>query len=50
MSAIPVNIVIDKGANCDVSFFITNKDGTPLNMTGYTGVAALKKSYSATFT
>jgi hypothetical protein len=48
MSAIPVNIVIDKGANCDVSFFITNKDGTPLNMTGYTGVAALKKSYSAT--
>lgn len=48
MAAIPVNIVIDKGANFDVSFFITNKDGTPLNMSGYTGVAALKKSYSAT--
>lgn len=47
MAAIPVNIVIDKGANFDVSFFITNKDGTPLNMSGYTGVASLKKSYSA---
>lgn len=48
MSAIPVNIIIDKGANFDVSFFITNKDGTPLNLSGYTGIVSLKKSYAAT--
>lgn len=48
MAAIPVNLLIDKGADFDVTFFITNKDGTPLNMVGYTGNAAMKKSYSAT--
>lgn len=47
MAAIPVNILIDKGADFGVTFFITNKDGTPLNMSGYTGNAAMKKSYSA---
>lgn len=47
MAAIPVNLLIDKGADFDVTFFITNKDGTPLNMSGYTGNAAMKKSYSA---
>ena len=47
MAAIPVNILIDK-ADFAVTFFITNKDGTPLNMSGYTGAAAMKKSYSAT--
>jgi len=48
MSAIPVNIVIDKNANFDATFYLSNKDGTPLNLTGYTGVSALKKSYAAT--
>lgn len=48
MAAIPVNLLIDKGADFEVTFFITNKDGTPLNMSGYTGNAAMKKSYSAT--
>ncbi|ADD95421.1 hypothetical protein PSSM2_214 [uncultured phage MedDCM-OCT-S08-C1281] len=48
MAAIPVNIVVDRHANFDVTFFITNKDGTPLNMVGYTGEAHFKKSYSAT--
>jgi hypothetical protein len=48
MAAIPVNIVVDRNANFDVTFFITNKDGTPLNMVGYTGEAAFKKSYNAT--
>lgn len=48
MAAIPVNIVVDRNANFDVTFFITNKDGTPLNMVGYTGEASFKKSYSAT--
>ena len=48
MAAIPVNILIDKGADYGVTFFITNKDGTPLNMSGYTGSAVMKQSYSAT--
>jgi|TARA_E500000331_G_scaffold236542_1_gene226828 hypothetical protein len=48
MAAIPVNIVVDRHANYDVTFFITNKDGTPLNMTGYTGEAAFKTSYTST--
>jgi len=47
MAAVPVNILIDQGANFDTSFYITNQDGTPLNMAGYTGEAALKKSFSA---
>ena len=47
MAAIPVNILIDKGADFGVTFFITNKDGTPLNMAGYTGSAVIKKSYHA---
>ena len=46
MAAIPVNIVVDRHANYDVTFFITNKDGTPLNMTGYTGEAAFKTNFS----
>ncbi len=48
MAAIPVNLVIDKGAHFDTSFYITNQDGTPLDMSGYTGEATMKKSYSAT--
>jgi hypothetical protein len=47
MAAVPVNILIDQGANFDTSFYITNQDGTPLNMAGYTGEAALKKSFTA---
>ena len=47
MAAVPVTILIDQGANFDTSFYITNQDGTPLNMAGYTGEAALKKSFSA---
>jgi len=47
MAAIPVNIVVDRYANFDVTFFITNKDGTPLNMVGYTGEASFKSSYSS---
>jgi hypothetical protein len=47
MAAIPVNLVIDKGAHFDTSFYITNQDGTPLDMSGYTGEATMKKSYSA---
>ena len=48
MAAIPVNLVIDKGAHFDTSFYITNQDGTPLDMSGYIGEATMKKSYSAT--
>ena len=48
MAAIPVNLVIDKGADFDTSFYITNQDGTPLDMAGDTGEATMKKSFSAT--
>tara|TARA_B100000945_G_scaffold312520_1_gene307173 strand:- start:168 stop:503 length:336 start_codon:yes stop_codon:yes gene_type:complete len=47
MAAIPVNIVVDRHANFDVTFFITNKDGTALNMTGYTGEANFKTSHAS---
>lgn len=47
MTAIPVNLVIEKGTDFEASFNITNEDGSPLNLLGYTASCRLKKSYTA---
>jgi hypothetical protein len=49
MSAKQVNIVLEQGTDFDSTFTIYNENGTPLNLTNYTGVSVIKKSpYSST--
>lgn len=47
MSAIPINLVIEQGTNYYSTFTVTNDDGTPLNLSGYTGSCKIKKSHSS---
>jgi hypothetical protein len=44
MAAYVSNIVVDVGANFDQSFNLETSANAPLNLTGYTGAAKLKKS------
>ncbi len=47
--AVPaVNITIDQGADYQEVFTVTNPDGSPLDLTGYTSIATIKKYPSAT--
>jgi len=42
--AVPaVNIVIEQGIDYQDVFTVRNPDGSPLNLSGYTGVAKIKK-------
>jgi hypothetical protein len=47
MAALSINLVMEQGADFESSFTILNKDGSPLNLLGYTGVCRMKKSYAA---
>jgi len=44
MAAYVSNIVVDVGANFDQSFNLENNANAPLDLTGFTGAAKLKKS------
>ena len=42
--AVPVvNIVIEQGADYNEVFTVNNPDGTPMDLSGYTAVATIKK-------
>jgi hypothetical protein len=42
--AVPsVNITIDGGTNFENTFTLRNPDGTPIDLTGYTGVSKIRK-------
>ena len=46
MAAIPLNLLLEKGTDFDATFNIQNEDNTtPLNLTGYTAEAKMKRSY-----
>jgi len=46
-----VNIVIEQGTDYQTIFSVNNSDGTPSNLTGYSGVAKIRKfSDSTSFT
>jgi hypothetical protein len=45
MSAITINIVIEKNTDFFAKFTIKNFDGSYLNLTGYSAQAKMKKSY-----
>ena len=44
MAAYVSNIVVDVGANFDQSFNLETNANAPMNLTGFTGAAKLKKS------
>ena len=49
MAAIPLNLLMEKGTDFDATFNIQNEDNTtPLNLTGYTAAAKMRRSYYAT--
>lgn len=43
MAAPSVNITIEKGTYFENTFTISNSDGTPLNLSGYSAIAKIKK-------
>lgn len=45
MSAITINIVIEKKTDFSATFTIRNFDGSYLNLTGYTAESKMRKSY-----
>ena len=45
--AIKANISIDQGADFQATIDVTESDGTPFDLTGYTGRAQMRKSYSS---
>ena len=46
MAAIPINLICEKGTDFSATFNIQNEaNTTPLNLTGYTAVAKLRRSY-----
>ena len=48
MAAIPINLICEKGTDFSATFNIQNEaNTTPLNLTGYTAVAKIKKSYTS---
>jgi len=49
MAAIPLNLLLEKGTDFDATFNIQNEDNTtPLNLTGYTADAKMRRSYYST--
>ena len=49
MAAIPINLICERGTDFTATFNIQNEaNTTPLNLTGYTAVAKLKRSYYST--
>jgi hypothetical protein len=47
MAAVPINLVIEQGTDYYATFTVTNDDGTPLNLSGYTGTCKMKRTYSS---
>ena len=45
--ALKANIVIDQGTDYETSLNITDDDGYAIDLTGYTGVAKMRKHYTS---
>lgn len=50
MAAVPINLVIEQGTDYSATFTVTNDDGTPLNLSGFTGTCKMKRTYSSSET
>lgn len=45
--AFKANIVIDQGASFSSSITVTDDEGVPVDLTGYTGTAQMRKHYTS---
>lgn len=45
--AIKGNLTVDQGANFIYNIFLVDTSGTPFNITGYTGNAQIRKTYTS---
>jgi hypothetical protein len=50
MAAVNTNLTIEQGSNYEIDLTITNDDGTPLNLTGYTANSKVRKHYGSSVT
>jgi hypothetical protein len=50
MAAVPINLVIEQGTDFYATFTVTNDDGTPLNLSGFTGTCKMKRSHASNST
>lgn len=48
MASVPLNLTIEQGADFQINLTVRNKDGSPLNLLGYTASSHLRKHYSST--
>lgn len=47
MAAIPVNMVIEQGADFEAQFTVTSANNIPLDLTGYTAEAKIRKTHTS---
>lgn len=45
--AVKANIIIDQGTDFTTTLNVTDTDGNPVDLTGYTGAAQIRKHYSS---
>ena len=45
--AVRANLIIDQGTDFTTTITVTDVDGNPVNLTGYTGAAQMRKHYSS---
>jgi hypothetical protein len=50
MAAVNTNLTIEQGSDYEIDLTITNDDGTPLNLTGYTADSKIRKHYGSSTT
>lgn len=51
MAAIPINLIVEQKADFEAIFTVTGSNNVPLDLTGYTAEAKIKKNYtSSSFT
>jgi len=47
MAAIPVNLVVEQGADFEAQFTVTSANNVPLDLTGYTAESKIRKTHTA---
>jgi hypothetical protein len=45
--AVKANITIDQGSSFETTLDVTDDNGDPINLTGYTGAAQMRKHYTS---
>lgn len=45
--AVKTNLIIDQGSSFNTTLNVVNSEGAPFNLTGYTGAAQMRKTYTS---